>query len=324
MKSLVIFLLFCFTFGQQFDPASAANYLGNGFDFSTGTYSLAPIFMFTYDANATWTSPYSKKIFSIPDQMYLHPLDKTFESVTQHVWESYQEFYESLVTRFSFSVGIDTKVVGFGFHYDRQSFFVHDALEENYIQIVHGTHWWSFNIGSLYPAEMLPLNPMFKIATEKFPQKINTQTDINYATEYTDTFGQFFVYRSVFGAEIDFNIAITETLKKSYSKEWISTQAGFSFHYYLFNVSAGSFENRTDIHIDNNFLQNSNCNTSFYGGDPSLADIKKLDQWVFSIDQNLYPLNSTFVPIWSLVSDPIKQETMKNFMMDYIKKHNNH
>lgn len=315
----MLFIFIIFSSINAAEPIAAANILGNGFDYKSGTYSLAPIFLFTYTSNMTWTSPYSNKVYNIPDQMFVHSLDEVFEKVTESMSESYSEFYESFIRRYTFSVGIDIKAFGLGFNYDRQMGFIKDSMEQDYAEITHGTHFWAYNIASLYPQYMLQLHPMLQIAINKFPRKITTQQDILYATEFTQTFGQFFVYRSAFGAQLDFNIAISKELTKNYDKEWMFTQAGLSFHYYLFNVSAGGFENRTDIHIDTAFLAQTNANTTFYGGDPTLADINKLSAWVRSIDQNLYPLNSTFIPIWTVVSDPIKQTSMKNFMIAYLK-----
>ncbi|HLX53285.1 MAG TPA: MAC/perforin domain-containing protein [Aquella sp.] len=302
-----------------FEPAPITNILGNGFDFKTGTYSLAPVFEYTYDSKMTWTTPYSKKTYSVPDQMFLHSADKTFESVISHVSASFTEFYEKFVREYSFTIGIETGIVGFGFKFDKQLGYIHDMQTQQFAEFIHGMHYWTFCVGSLYPPDLLDLNPMFMLAVKKFPQVIVTEHDKTYAMEFTQTFGQFFVYRAYFGAKLDFNSAISMKLVKSYSKEWTFTQAGLSFHYYLFNVSAGGFEDRTKIHIDQDFLENSNANTSFYGGDPSLADVTKLSLWVESLDQNLYPLNATFIPIWTLVSDPLKQQTMKNFMISYLR-----
>jgi hypothetical protein len=294
-----------------------ANYLGNGFDYVSGTYSLAPLFTFTYNQNQTWQSPYSRKTYMVPDQMFIHGLDETFESVCQSISNSFEEFYSSYISRYTFTIGID-KIVGFNF--DKQIGFIRNVIVENFEEIIHGTHYWAFAIGSMYPAYMLELNPMFNSAVNKFPQQIQTKRDFIYATEFTQTFGQFYVYRSAFGAQLDFNVALSETLVQKYSREWDITQASLKFHYDLFDVSAGGFENQTSIHIDKEFLAQTKSNTTFYGGDPALANLSNLDPWVKSIDQNLFPLNATFIPIWTLVSDPTKQSTMKSFMLDYIKK----
>lgn len=314
-----MFIILLFVGIYALNPIPSVDILGNGFDFKTGATGLAPIFKFTYEENATWTTPLSKVTYQVPDQFVFHSVDKTFESVVQHVSESYTEFYEKFVEQYTFSIGIETGIVGFGFKFDKQLGYIKDMIRKNYVEFIHGTHSWSFAIGSMYPPDLLDFDPMFDLAVKKFPQKIITSHDAVYALEFTQTFGQFFVYRASFGAQLDFNSAVSETITKSYSKEWVWEQAGLSFHYYLFNVSAGGFEDRTKIHIDDNFLANSNANTTFYGGDPALANVNTLTSWVNSIDQNLYPLNTSFIPIWTLVSDPIKQETMMNYMISYLK-----
>jgi len=318
---MFILILFALSNAAQLklEPISAANFLGNGFDYKTGTYSLAPCFSFTYNSGATWTTPYSQTTYKVPDQMFVHSLDETFEADTQSITESYTEFYDTFVRRFTFNVGIDIRAVGIGFSYDKQTGFVREMITQNFAEFIHGTHFWAYNIASLYPAYLLNLHPMLVLGISKFPRVILTQPDIVAATEFTQTWGQFFVYRSAFGAQLDFNVALSKTLIEKYDKEWTEVQAGLSFHYYLFNVSAGGFQNQSDIHINKEFLAQSKANTTFYGGDPTLAKLDKLDVWVDSIDQNLFPLNSTFVPIWTLVSDIIKQQSMKNFMISYLK-----
>lgn len=316
IQMLLFFILIstCYTL----DPVPVSNFIGNGFDYKTGTYGLAPIFQFTYTNGAIWTTPFHSVTYKVPDQMFLHSLDYTYESVTDSISQSYSEFYQYFMSRFTFKVGIDIGKYGGGFLYDRQTGFIKDMIKEQYVEFMHGTHYLTYCIGSMYPAYILSLDPMFNESLMKFPRKIVTDTDKALATEFVQSFGQFYVYRAKFGGRLDFNVALSETLVKSYDKEWTITQEGLYFHYTLFNISAGGFTNQSDIKIDSTFLEQSNANTTFYGGDPTFADLKTLDAWMKSIDINLYPTFATFVPLWTLVEDPIKQATMKEFVLAYI------
>lgn len=79
--------------------------------------------------------------------MFLHSIDKTFESVIEHESDSYEEFYEKFILLYTFSIGIETCIVGVGFMFNRQLGYIHDMITQHYVEFIHeffGIFDWSF------------------------------------------------------------------------------------------------------------------------------------------------------------------------------------
>ena len=316
MKLIIVLLLVSICYGKLI---SATNYLGNGFDSKKGIYGLAPIFKLTYNEKKQWTSPYSNITFDVPDQMSVHDNDMTSEIVSQGVYHSYEEYKEMYESWFTFDIGVKTDNFGLGFQYSQDLGYVKDSITDNYAEIIHGNHLWVYYTGVLYPFYILEFDEMFEAMLNIFPREIKTHDDFQFASIFVQTFGTHFPNVALFGAKVNYNSAISETLISKYDKEWIDTQYGMYFHYNLFNISAGGFDNRTSINISSEFLMNTNSNVTFLGGDPELANLLNISNWVLSQDQYTYPLNVTLIGIWNLVTDDsIKQNTIKNFLVNYI------
>jgi hypothetical protein len=265
----------------------ATSYVGNGFDITSKKYMSMPIIA---DSN----------------QISVYPLDKSFRPIMETCEES-SEIFTSKVTFNS------------DFIFDKESCFADDTNSHSVCVIAHGTYYWSYNIASLGPIKSLILSPMFELATKNFPETIETDNDMSYAIEYVNTYGQYLIYKSIFGARLDFRVTTSETLVKEYTGDWINTLGGFSLLYYLHGTSVDEYENTTGIRVDDEFLAQTKFDATFYGGDPNLANVNKLEQWFMSKNQNLYPLIPTYVPIWELIEDPIKKFTMKKFMRGWIR-----
>lgn len=301
------------------NPISATSYLGSGFDARKALFGLAPIFDYTYNKNLQWKSPYTKKVYDVPDQMAVSPYESVQEIVNQGSYSSYHEYKEMFEEWYNFDIGISAgNYFSTGFKYNQTLGYIHDKMSESYAQIIRGHHLWTYYIATLYPAFIMKFDSMFEESLNMFPQTVKTDADRAFAYQFIQSFGTHYSYKAIFGAKLDFNAAISSYITKSYSKEWCVTQYGFYFHYKLFNVSSGGFFNRTDITVDQTFLKNINAQTFFLGGEPTVADLNNLTYWVKTIDQNTAPMNITLVGLWNLVKDPIKQKTMKNYIQDYL------
>lgn len=314
----VLLILLLATTTLALNPASPVNYLGCGLDAYKATYGQAPIFRFTYDDGQTIRSPYSHIDFDVPDEMFIHPMQKMEEVIMQGTYSTYDKYLDMYTEWFNFGVSIDVDYFAAGFNYNRQLGSVHQRMQEHFSDVMHGHHYWSYYIASLYPAKTLNMTTEFNMALDSFPVPIVTQEDHDYAYQFVQTFGTHYMYKAVFGAKVDFNTAITQDLKKSYSFDWISEQFGFSFRYTLFNISIDTGYNHSEIHVSKEFLRQSSAETFFVGGDPTVANLDHLDIWAKTLDQNTFPLNITLMGIWTLTSDKKKQDTIKQYVIDYL------
>lgn len=319
MKIIILFLIFLtIAFSQINPPIKATQYLGAGFDTKKAVFGLAPIFKLNYDGKKEWTSPHSKIKYSVPDEMIVSDFDMVHEIVFQGKYSSYYEYLETYSSWFNFDIGIDTGKFSGGFQYNEALGSVYKYMSQGITDALHGNHVWYFFVGTMYPPNILDLDIMFKKTIDKLPDEIKNQDDLVEYQNCINTFGTHYLYKSIFGARIDFNAFAKKTFVEQYSSEWISEQFGFYFHYKLFNVSAGGFYNQSEISISDKFLAETNADTNFFGGDPSLSNLDNLTDWRNTIDQFVFPLNTTLSGLWSLISNPIKQQTMKNYIMSYI------
>lgn len=311
------------TYVVALNPISATNYLGSGFDARYCKYSdavsLAPIFTFTYTEGKQWISPYSHIVFDVPDQMVIKPFETVFELSEESVSDTYTSYLQKFTEWFYFGAEIEVYYFGGGLFYEKSLGYVNSCYEDDFVETIHGFHLWTLNAGTLYPQFIETLDPMFQLALDKFPVQIITPEDKEYATEFVQTFGTHYPYRAIFGAKVLYISAINQIMKGSYSSEWVSEQYGLNFHYLLYGISSGGFYNRSDITVDKEFLANSRTKVLFYGGDPILANLTSLDEWVKTIDNNTFPMNVTMVGLWNLITNNnTKQETLKNFIVNYL------
>ncbi len=299
-------------------PISATSYLGCGVDAGTGELGLAPLFTWSYSGKQSWTPPSGNGSYAVPDQMAVSPFNEMRETVVQGSYDTYSEFLSSYVSWFKFDVSLGYKNFSAGFDYDKQLGYVHKMMSEGNSSLMHGNHLWNFYISTLYPPSVLKQNPMLALAISKLPPTIQSQADWNDYDAFRVAFGTHYLARAIFGARIDFNSALSNQMTQSYSNSWVQEQYGFYFHFVLFNVSGGGFENKSSINVSQAFLQGSNSNVTFYGGDPTLADLNNLTAWTGTIESMTYPLNCTLMGTWELIADPTTSTTMRNFVASYL------
>ena len=322
MKLVLVFVLVAFlafsTGKLSVPPISATNYLGCGFDAGTGELGLAPLFTWSYSGKQKWSPPSGNGSYAVPDQMAVSPFDEMRETVVQGSYDTYAEFLSSYVSWFQFDVSLGYKNFSAGFNYDKQLGYVHKMMAEGNSSLMHGNHLWNYYVATMYPPSVLKQNPMLSLAISKLPPTIQSQADWNAYNEFRVAFGTHYLARAIFGARIDFNSALSDEMTQSYSNSWVQEQYGFYFHFVLFNVSGGGFENKSSINISQEFLQGSNSNVTFYGGDPTLADLNNLTAWTQTIESMTFPLNCTLIGTWEVMADPTKSTTMQNFVTSYL------
>jgi len=317
IKCILLITLVTIILAQD-NPINAVQYLGCGMDAKTGEFGLAPLFKYSYSGKK-WISPINKTINVVPDQIIISNNDLVREIVLQGSYKSYYEFLETYVSWYSFDIGISGESFSAGFMYNKELGYVYKYFEQSELTLLHGNHWWIFYTGTLYPGDLLELDVMFERELEMLPDQIHNQVDYEKYQQLVNTFGTHYPSRALFGAKLDFNTFATNQIIQQYSYQWVTEQYGLYFHYDLYDVSAGGFTNRSEITLSEQFLKEVNADTSFYGGNPSLADLNNLGPWSQTIDQYAYPINATLNGIWELVTNQTKQNTLKTFILNYIK-----
>jgi hypothetical protein len=318
---LILILLINLVIGNNIN-INAVQYIGSGYDLKKGIAGLAPLFKYTYDDGNTWTSPNSNITYKVPDQLVVSKYNRVDEVVLTGYYNSYDEYLNEYTSWFNFDISLNIKKFGLGFKYNKQLGYVHEQMKNTTLTNMNGHHTWYYYDADMYPPNILEKNDMFQLEIESLPKTINTSKDRIQYQNFIETFGTHYMYRSIFGGKCIFDVMTSDTVIDNYSKSWTSTQYGFYFHYVLFNISSGGFTNRSDITINNQYLKNSNSNITFLGGNPSLANINNITDWVNTIDEYTFPINSTLNGLWELIDDPIKSLTLKDFIIRYLNSNN--
>ena len=303
---------------KEINPSPLTSYIGHGFDSKKGTYNPAPIFKWTYNEGQTIFSPYSDVTFDVPDQMVITPSERMEKLVMSGNHSIYERYLDTYRKWFTFDVGMETKTFKAGLYYNKTLKYVHEQLTDKNQYMLHGYYYWTFNIASLYPIKFLKLNSMTQMSIDNFPSKLVTEDDYEYAYQFIQTFGTHIVYKGFGGAKVDFHTAVENSLNTNYSKEWIVEQYGLYFKYQTANLTIDGGSNGTKCHVSKTFLNNTNFQISYYGGDPQLADTTTMKEWVKSLDRHIAPLNSTMIGIWNLFKDPITRKTVIKYVNDYM------
>ena len=312
-------LLFCLLVSSVFSyiPINTVYYIGAGVNTKTSQMGLAPIFDFTYHMNNTITLP-NNLTYTYPDQIVVSPYDMVHEIVFDSNCSYYQEFLDSYLSWFSFDIDLGVKLFSLAFQYNKELGFVYDSLNEGYIAVMSGYHYWVYYSATLYPAYVLPYNDMFNVSVAALPETINTQQDYEKYDAFVTSFGTHYMDHTLMGARVSYLSAITEQICEKYQASFLIEQFSFTFYSKLFNISSGGFKNISQINISDIFVQNSNGNATFWGGDAAYASIFNLSTWVNSIEQNTMPLNSSLAGIWSLIGNTTKSSTFYSFVKSYL------
>lgn len=316
--------IFVLTKAKQLPLVDAANYVGCGFDARTAKYAnsgpeLAPIIAYHFEGQKTYTTPYSNITYAVPDEIFAKNYETVYEVSESSIVSTFKEFIDIEKSWFSFGVGIEVGVFGAGIQYNQTMKYVSESFAKDFKATASGYHVWTFVVSKSYPINILTFDPMFQLSLDKFPQTIQTDHDRTVALSFINTFGTHLVIGAILGAKVELHTSMDQEVLSTYTYSQVSEQFGFTFHYYLYAISAGEFDNQTDINIDKKFANNSDTQVFIYGGDPALANLKNIDQWVKTIDKNMFPMNVTLVGLWELIDgDDLKQKTMKDFINAYI------
>lgn len=298
-------------------PIPIANYIGSGYNLKTTMYGF-PIFDFTYDDCLHYTTPHTNITYDVPNEINVKPLLLTHEMTRNGEYDTYENYLHQYSQWFKFDIGIVKGKFSAGIHYNKALANAFKMLKYNNASMSTGFKYWIFATSTLGPAFVLNKTRLFNIAISKLPSKLSTPRDQEIYNEFFESFGTHVATSAAFGAKAEYAAAMNKNMTNTESSSWVSQQFSLSFHYMMFNFSAGGFENRSDIHINQTFQQMSNWDVIFYGGDPILATQDRSGEWLKTIDEFMFPINTTLHGIWNFVDDTVKSNTMYQAALTYL------
>lgn len=292
-----------------------------------------PVYTWNFDQKKSWYNPATQLTYAIPDELSFTSNPAGYEEIDSSYTEEFTQSITELTrsTSFSVGVGINFANVGIGVNYSDNKQWYHYAEEqhekENYVS--HSIMWWRFYELQAYPMSLLgdnSLDPIFKgYCTTKLPSSIKTKADSDAYDFLITNWGTHFVSWANYGGKINLDVFTDKAFNEARSQTWTSDQHSLSFHFNLYALDASAtiagFTNKSQIHVNQSFLQHSRTYLYYEGGEPTLMDEDTLKPWLDSVNSQPHWLNVTLDPLWTLpfLSKPVAA-TMQNQIEAYFKK----
>ena len=135
---------------------------------------------------------------------------------------------------------------------------------------------------------------------------------------FVKSWGTHYMVNGNFGGKLIHNVYIDTDFYSSRSSSWMSTQIDLNFHFDAFSIDGGSFHNRSDIKMDQDYVKHSRSYLFYEGGLPALQNEQTLGQWEATIAQAPHFLNATMSKISELADDSSVEQTLSSYIDKYV------
>jgi hypothetical protein len=320
---LVVLVFQVHSLEGEIQPIRAVDFLGRGFDLYTGEYLVegekkpVPIFDFTY-GKKVWRYPGSDTPYAIPTEIAVAANPFVKEIVLQSTYTSYRSYLSNYSSWFHFGVDFQYGAFQGGLKYNQELGKIHSEMTEKNKDLMTGYHRLNIYSASLYMPEILDLDPAFIKSLAVLPDRITDEDSELKYRHFVQTYGTHYVFSALFGAKLNFDAMTSSELQDHYEKKWVNREYGLYFHYQMFNISNGGYQNRSSIQVSTDFIKQTQSESFFYGGDPGQAHVDSIKNWTQTINGFEYPFNVTLNEISELIPDKTKRLTMKAYVTDYI------
>lgn len=304
----------------------AALTMAQGIDMVKGTQNgtkegvmLLPLFDFHYTQGQVWFCPLKtcqNAQYSIPDELAFVNLDHSLEMINAATIDTYQQWLTEKMNSYSVGVGVSigegTQALSANANYTIESFQYKQRTQNDGQSSGFSKHEWAILQLNTYPAQWMPLDPGFTGFLDILPASIKTAHDQKQYNDLVRFYGTHYATSGKFGGRVHVNTFVNKTFLKTVSKEWVSQQFALQFHYEMFQISAGGFTNRSQIHVASKFKQAETTFNAFTGGDVTLQNNEDTAAWLESVPAQPLALNVTMNDISTLISDPSKAAIAAN------------
>jgi hypothetical protein len=298
---------------------TGAQIVAHGFNAKQGTEGLWPVIEFTYNFNTTWISPVSGISYQVPDELNLADIPESSTNIVEILSDKYSDMFNQYTSWFKFSVGVGAGAFSLSVNYDHEMNKVHQEISETMNLFGFSQYWSTYYSLDMAPAYMLNPSNFFKLAVSKLPASATTAAEQALYQEFVQAYGTHYVCYGAFGGSAHLDEFLNKTYEQQYSASAVSTQMGLSFHYYMFNISPGTFHNRTEIKMAKWFAENVQASSFFKGGAPAYQTNNTIQQWLDSVPDYAGLLNTTLCPLSDLVQwDPVRQQSLSSYVTLYL------
>lgn len=253
---------------------------------------LLPVYALTYDLGYGYTNLDGER-WNVPDQMEAFSNEKLISVANSAFVETYQQWIVEKSSSFSFGIGVQTSCtntsfcMGLNFNYSKESYEYHNNLQFNTKQASFSEMQWThYTMQSLTPPFMMTLFPGLAGYIKTLPAKIASPEDQAMYSRLIQYWGTHIAMSVDMGAYAHVSSFASNSYVQDVTEEWAAHQWGLNFDAELFNLlnitgHAGGFHNKSSIHVNQSFIDNTNSSQFYRGGNLSMVNASQ-EAWLAS------------------------------------------
>ena len=259
-----------------------------------------PVLLMTYSGNKTFNEK------TVPDQINLTPNDVTQSSVNVNNYITVKEWIENN----NYQTGTGNCAGGLYSHSQDLISFYNTYFNNDLSLIVIQDWHTSFTI-TQDTSTKLVIHPLVQLAIDILPDTYDFDsyalfdkywgTVINMDSSYGGMAEQTIMMKKCFwdsGVDIDGQVNM-DLLIKLYPSQY------------------------TEANLDVNYKDHrQSSSTDIIGGNPELIDPSQWSERIQSFNDNPSLLTFKYIPIWTFITDPVKQQNFKQYLTDSVNNYN--
>lgn len=306
-----------------------ADFMEKGFDVTNDTVNQyvsqggetarLPVYKWTFEDQNTYTSPYSKLPYKVPDQLSVTTDTQAMELVDEDISYKFSDVQTYEITTMNVGISLSYKNINAGVKYNQQMGKASDKMSNNSHVFAGSKKWWKMFDMAAYPPSLVGgVDPMLTRALGHLPKAIKTDADQTKYFAFVKSWGTHYIMNAGFGGKLKHNVYIETDFFKSRKSSYMSQQISLNFHYDAFSLSGGGFHNKSEIHMDQDYTHHSTSYLFYEGGLPALQTNETLVDWEATIWEAPHFLNATLSKISDLAEDPKTQQTLSDYIVSYL------
>lgn len=303
---------------NQLPNIMGADMIGRGFDGSTLAPRTLPIVKYNWNDDYTdpdnyWINPFAPTLaYRIPEELVIQDLPEAFIMNGSSVSATAKEYVLS-----QSHTQKKKRFLGFGSKSTTTYHFVHKYYREDdaLLEYYHFLTYYKLTLPSLpIPA----LHPQTAKAVARLPRfyKSNPNTpEWRAYRNFIAQFGTHFMSEARMGGVIKMTTYFHRCLLSQFNADWVVKQSGWSFLGIINYKKGGSqYKGKVDIKWE----EHSENQVSLQGGFSNLFDVADWTDWLPSVKQNPFTVSYAVEPIYSLIKDSDRSNSMAAAIKDYL------
>jgi len=312
----VAILLVCSTvIGQPASPIwdIVGGQVGIGSLYNVVTEQLTfPAYEFHYDTQNTMVI--NGQPYLIPDEVFGYSSPEYTNDSRLLLVDSLKYFFNDYVSTWGISAGINIDGISLNLAFSHTAGQINAILNSSVNSFAQNILSWNQFVVEMWPGEA-QLSQHFQSYLDQLPQ----QYIPSVYRQFVEEFGTHIIYKSCYGARINFTAQFHASLVDTKGIKWVQNQVSLAVGWMEFKVGINwqNFDNKTQI--DNTFLENSDNLTLIAGGQPNVLQGQGFNAWWQTVDQDfavLYP-ESSIMPLYEVVKDPVIANNLKQAIIAY-------